>query len=130
MSRCLPVTSHTRGRWPSRAWRPVAPARPPAQPRRRHERDEHDEGPAGRGPLGGRARRAEAGRPPGVAEALLDGVPVVAGYQRPEGPTASFENEARRPARTVAAAMAPSHESLRLPQAVQTREDADQCPRS
>ena len=32
MSRCLPVTSHMRGRWPSRAWRPVAPAssrRPP-----------------------------------------------------------------------------------------------------
>lgn len=61
----------------------AAPARPPAQPRRRHERDE---GIAGQGPLGGHARRAEAEQPPGAAEAPFDGVPVVAGRQRPEGP--------------------------------------------
>ena len=64
----------------------AAPAHPPAQPRRRRERDEHDEGLAGQGPLGGHARRAEVGQPPGAAEAPLDGVPVMAGRQCPEGP--------------------------------------------
>ena len=102
MSRCLPVTSHARAVAHPRAapGRPrlveeapgrvvpveAAPARPPAQPRRRRERDERDEGLAGQGPLGGRARRAEAGQPLDVAEALLDGVLVVAGRQRLEGP--------------------------------------------
>ena len=64
----------------------AALARPSALPRRRHERDEHDEELAGQDPLGGHARRAEVGQPPGVAEAPLDGIPVVAGRQRPEGP--------------------------------------------
>ena len=102
MSRCLPVAS----RAGAVALPRVAPGRlylveeahervvpveaalvhPPAQPRRRHERDEHDEGLASQGPLGGHARRAEAGQPPGVAEAPLDGVPVVVGRQRLEGP--------------------------------------------
>ena len=34
MSRCLPVTSHVRGRWPSRAWCSVTPASPRPKIRR------------------------------------------------------------------------------------------------
>ena len=47
---------------------------PPALPCRRHERDEEL---AGQGPLGRHVRRAEVEQPPGVAEALLNGVLVV-----------------------------------------------------
>ena len=34
MSRCLPVTSHARGRWPSRAWYSVTPVSPRPKIRR------------------------------------------------------------------------------------------------
>ena len=54
MSRRPPVTSRTRGRWPSRAWRPVAP------PRRG--------GPRARGPRRGRSRASVcAATPPARA---------------------------------------------------------------
>ena len=68
------------------------PARPPALPRRWYERDKHDKGLADQGPLGGHARRAEVGQPPGAAEAPLDCVPVVAGRQRLAGSMISSEN--------------------------------------
>ena len=70
----------------------VAPVRPPALPRRWYERDKHDKGLADQGPLGGHARRAEVGQPPGAAEAPLDCVPVVAGRQRLAGSMTSSEN--------------------------------------
>ena len=68
------------------------PARPPALPRRWYERDKHDKGLADQGSLGGHARRAETGQPPGAAEAPLDCVPVAAGRQRLAGSMTSSEN--------------------------------------